>query len=215
MFRGGRVRLLAVVSLLLGATIYLTGCLIVDATLKSDGSGTIDLTYPWRPARGKEDVQRKRFSSEHVRVESWEALKEQARVKVTFDDVTKLSTAKGFKDVTVTRTRESDAETLLIVITKPRPIKRPTDKPGPTFKVTLPGKALEANRGAQLSGNTVTWKLDLATYAAEPKTDLKVRYAAAGPSPKEDEGSGGGDGNPAKGNPAKGKAADGPASGDG
>ena len=168
------------ITLLVALAPYLSGCLTVESTLKQDGSGSIEMTYPLPPG-ATPTTEKKRFSSSNVTVESVTPVRaNQVQLKATFDDATKLSTAKGFKDVKVTRTREGNEETLLIAITKPTPMKlKDSGQSAAVFKITLPGKVLEANRDATVSGNMVTWQIAFAKYAGEPETDLKVRYAAA------------------------------------
>src|SRR5204862_5558593 len=131
---------IAVVALLL-----LAGCETVDGVLKADGSGTLQLTY--RATRNAtETAERQRFTSDHVTVESISVKPDAtSTIKLTFDDVTKLSTASGFGNATVTRSREDGTEKLTVTIKNEKALDVKDDtKPGPTFNFTLPGKVVEA-----------------------------------------------------------------------
>jgi hypothetical protein len=102
---GGVRRRAALASSLICLLVLAAGCLTVDATLDADGSATIDMTYPTQPGT-KEETEKARLQSDHVKLESFETLKKnRARAKVKVDDVTKLSSAALFKDVTVTLTK--------------------------------------------------------------------------------------------------------------
>jgi hypothetical protein len=161
------------------------GCVTVDGTLKPDGSGTLGLVYR-TPAKATEASERQRFTSGHVKVDSL-TLKSggTTTLKVSFDDVTKLSTASGFKDVTVVRSPEEGAEKVTVTLKNPNPVDIKDDTPhGPTFNFTLPGRVLEANRNATVIGDRVTWTFGLREYAKQSSVDLVTRYAAA-PAGKE------------------------------
>src|SRR2546426_4777240 len=86
----------------------LAGCVTVDGVLKADGSGTIQMVYR-TPPNATEAMEKRRYSSDHVKVDSLE-LKPNAMstLKVSVDDVAKLSTAPGFRDVEVTRVKEGE-----------------------------------------------------------------------------------------------------------
>ena len=158
----------------------LTGCVTVDGVLKPDGSGTLTMTYalPPNPTEAKEKA---RFSSSHVTIDSYSMTGKTATFKATVDDVTKLSSAEGFKDVTVERGKDGTDETLTITLNNPNPIVLKDEQPGPTYSVTLPGAVKSANRDGVVSGDKVTWKFPkLSEYAKEKKIDLKVTYAGTG-----------------------------------
>ena len=106
-----------------------------------------------------------------------------AVVQVAFDDVTKLSTADGFRQVKeLTRTREGDVEHIKLVISNPKPSKDVKDegRTGIRLAVTLPGPVKEANRGAQVDGSHVTWNIPLFDFLRTPSTELTVTYAVSG-----------------------------------
>ena len=103
-------------------------------------------------------------------------------MQVAFDDVTKLSTADGFRQVKeLTRTREGDVEHIKLVISNPKPSKDVKDegRTGIRLAVTLPGPVKEANRGAQVDGSHVTWNIPLFDFLRTPSTELTVTYAVS------------------------------------
>ena len=53
-------------------------------------------------------------------------------------------------------------------------------RPGIHLAVTLPGPVKEANRGAKIDGNHVTWDISLYDYLRAPSTELTVTYAVSG-----------------------------------
>lgn len=156
--------------------VVLAGCFTVDATLRPDGSGTIELGYvPGQQATV--DSETARFTSPHVKVVSVTPRTPGAQVKATFDDVTKLSTAEGFAMVTVRRREKKGRERLTIVIHNPRhqPFKDEGQTP-PRVALTLPGRVLAANRDGLISGNRVVWTLPLKEYVEQPSMTIWVRY---------------------------------------
>ena len=163
--------------------IFAVGCFTADVTLNADGSGTADITYGVLP-NAKVDVEKARWSSPHVTLKSFTPKPNNtAVVQVAFDDVTKLSTADGFRQVKeLTRTREGDVEHIKLVISNPKPVKDLKDegRPGIHLAVTLPGPVKEANRGAKIDGNHVTWDISLYDYLRAPSTELTVTYAVSG-----------------------------------
>jgi len=162
----------------------LSGCFTVDATLDPDGAGTIELTYPLLP-NAKVEKEKERFSSPHVTLVSYVAKADHtAVVSVKFDDVTKLSTAEGFKQVGVTRSRDGDTERLRILVINPNvnPVAKDEGKDGPRITLRLPGKVLEANRKAEVAGDRVTWRMPLVEYLRTSALELTVSWAAAAPS---------------------------------
>lgn len=157
--------------------VALAGCFTVDATLRPDGSGTIELGYVLPAQQATVDSETARFTSPHVKVVSVTPRTPGALVKATFDDVTKLSTAEGFAMVTVRRREKKDRERLTIVIHNPRhqPFKDEGQTP-PRVALTLPGRVLAANRDGVISGNRVVWTLPLKEYVEQPSMTIWVRY---------------------------------------
>ena len=111
---------------------------------------------------------------------------------MAFSDVTKLSTAEGFKQVQVTRTRQDGGERIRIVISNPRPNPgaKEEGKPGIRLSATLPGNVKEANRGAEVEGNRVTWRVPLAEFLRASSTELLVDYVPGNPPSASGEGKG-------------------------
>src|SRR5437867_7937468 len=165
---------------LLLACVALAGCVTVDAVLSPDGSATVDMTYQL-PPDVQEAQEKARHTSAHVAVESlkFSADRETVTLKAKVDDVTKLSTAEGFKDVTVTRSREGADERLTITITNRRTIvMKGEGQPGPTLTITFPGAVKDANRGGTVRNNKVTWSFTLPEFVKEKSVELTARYAA-------------------------------------
>lgn len=181
--RGRPPKILLLVALAVG----LVGCLTLDSTLAPDGSGTLDMTYRTRPYANAA-AEKRLYSSEHVIVDSLSFTDASTAVlKAHFDDVTKLSTAEGFNDVTITRTRDGDDERLAIHIVNPEPIPIPDKgQPGPKITLHLPGPVREANNDAKVAGDTVTWSFTLTQWAQAKTTDLTVRYGSPAPKAKTD-----------------------------
>ena len=112
-------------------------------------------------------------------------------LKVSVDDAAKLSTAPGFRDVEVMRAREGEAEKLVLKLNNANPIDIKDDtKPGPTFTITVPGKVIDANHEAKVSGERITWTFGLREYLKARSTELVARYtvppagAESTPKPK-------------------------------
>jgi hypothetical protein len=171
-------------TLVVAALAALAGCVTVDSTLKADGSGTLTMKYAL-PKDATEASEKARFTSDAVTLESLDLAEDHksGTVKVKFGDVTKLSTAKGFKDLTVTRTEADGTESLAIKIANPD--KLPPEKAAdlkklsiPPMKITiaLPGKALEAGDHGTTKDATVTWTIPVAEFAAHDSIDLSVKY---------------------------------------
>jgi hypothetical protein len=155
----------------------LVGCFTVDATLRADGSGTIELGYIPTIPETTADTETTRFTSPHVTVLSVTPRDPGALLKATFDDATKLSTAEGFKNVTVRRRAKKGREQLTIIIRNPKP--RPFKDEGQTWPrvtLTLPGHVLKASRNSRRLDRQVVWNVPLTEYAENPTTTLWVRY---------------------------------------
>lgn len=165
-------------SLLTSVVVCLAGC-VVDATLKADGSGKLELAYPIQP-NTTEALEKRRFTSDHVTVESLKFNADQsAVVKVSFDDATKLSTVEGLKTVNVARTREGAEEHLTVKVTNlAHGVVKDEGKPGVKITLTLPGKVLEANRNATIAEDRVTWDFSFAEWVRDPVVEMTARYAA-------------------------------------
>jgi hypothetical protein len=172
-----------VLGLLVLVGVAAAGCFEVDATLNADGSGTINLAYIPSARHATLDSEQARFSSAHVTVHSIAPRDVGARLTASFDDVTKLSSAEGFRHVGVTRMRRGGEERLRIVLHNPTPKEiEDVDEEGPRIMLALPGRVISANRGARVLGTHVVWEIPIDEYAREPALSLKVRYALAPPT---------------------------------
>jgi hypothetical protein len=102
-----------------------------------------------------------------------------ARIRAEFDDVTKLSSAEGFRLVTVVRRSHGGREALKVVIRNPEP-KPFQDKgePWPRIALTLPGRVLGATPDAEITGDRVVWKIPIAAWVSRPRTAVSVRWSA-------------------------------------
>ena len=157
-----------------------TGCLTVDATIKSDGSATLDMTYACAPNTSAA-AEKTRYSSDHVTVDSVTFTSPtNAVLKARVDDVTKMSSAEGFKSVTVTRGTEDGVEKLTVVFVNPLPAAvKDEGQAGPKITLHLPGPVKDANHDAKVSGDTVTWSFSFVDWMKAKSTTLEVRWAAA------------------------------------
>jgi hypothetical protein len=155
----------------------LAGCFTVDATLDANGAGTIDLDYI-PDGQATVESETARFSSAHVKVREITPKSDVGAVlKATFDDVTRLSTAPGFRDVRVRRKRKENQERLRITLRNPTPKElKEEPRPGPRIALTLPGRVLAASRGVAIDGRRITWSMSLREFARSPRVVLGVRY---------------------------------------
>lgn len=161
------------------------GCLM-DATIDEKGGGEMTVSYKL-PKTGKLDDVKKQMESPNVKVTSAE-LNDQTSVatfKLAFDDVTKLSTAKFFKNATITTSEDKAKGTKTIVakIVNKTPAKLP-DKVlefyGNKWEVTatLPGEVVDTNATAK-DGKKVTWTRTLQEFSTAPEITLTVTYKTA------------------------------------
>ena len=175
MKRGGALESFGLGALLLA----LAGCFTADATVQANGSGTIELTYiPDTQATIESETAR--FTSPHVTVQELVPRQVGAFLRVTFDDVTKLSTAAGFSALTVRRDRKHGEERLRATIRNRAPKQIPEqERPGPQISMRLPGRVLHASQGAKIAGDRVSWRIPLHEFARAPAIVLSVRYRAS------------------------------------
>jgi len=166
--------------LLAGALATLSACVTVVGTLKADGSGTLEITYPVLPTT-TERLEKRRFASPQITLDSLDIHEDgTATAKVHFDDPAKIPTAEMFHNVGIERHRDDADERITVTVTN-LVTKEMKDegKPGPKITFVLPGKVLEANRNATVDGDRVTWQFAFADFVRQKTVDLSVRYAVA------------------------------------
>jgi len=169
----------------LAAAALLTGCFTATGSLDASGAGRLTLLYA-PPRHATVQSETARFTSDHVTVESIAREGDQAKAVVTFDDVTRLSTAEALRDLRVFREQDGERARLRIVL-PPAPEekrallrKRAADGTGTGPRVTLdlPGRVLDAGPYGTAEDARVTWLVPLEAYADEPWVELVVAYAA-------------------------------------
>jgi hypothetical protein len=174
--------------LLVGALAALTGCITTDGTLKADGSGTLEVSYK-QPPNSNESVEKKRFASADVTLDSFAIKEGMVVAKLSFADPAKLSSMPLFRDAKIARQREGKEERLTITMTNVKPQDaKDQGKPGPRISITLPGKVIEASRNATIAGNKVTWSIPLVEYFRSKTIELMARYEVAGTDQPAAEG---------------------------
>ena len=155
----------------------LGGCVAVDATLRSDGSAHLVMVYR-TPFDATEFLERRRFASPNVTVESVKIFEDQTTaVRATIHDVTRLATSPGFEHVEVARARKGRDEEITVTLRNPRPMSGEF-APGPPFTLaaTLPGPVRSANHDAAVRGSRLSWEVAKCEYAREAAVPLRVRY---------------------------------------
>jgi hypothetical protein len=155
----------------------LSGCFGVDARLAANGSGAFDILYvPGRLGWTIEE-ETARWRSPDVAVTSVERREGGARVRATFDDVTRLSSAAALRHLVVTRARRANRERLQIRLRNPEPREvKPDAADDPWLTLSLPGPVTWANRDAEVRGERVDWQIPLVEWARAPVLVLTVRY---------------------------------------
>lgn len=173
-------------ALLVGALMMLAGCITLDGTLKADGSGTLNVSYKL-PSNSNEMVEKRRFTSSDVKIESFGVKEGMIEGKLSFTDPVKLSSLQMFRNAKITRQRDGKEERLTITITNEHPKESKDDgKPGPRIGITFPGKVVEANRKATVDGNRATWNVTLVDYFKEKTIELTARYEIPADQPSGD-----------------------------
>jgi hypothetical protein len=160
---------------------FLVGCVVVEARLAPDGSGTVVVRYKVA-ADATEFLEKRRFASPHITVVSMKIEENlQAEMRATFDDVTQIAAATAFRDVTVEWSETCGGKSVVVTIRHPQaPPSLSNQEPGPRFIFSFPGVVTKANRDGIVSGDRVTWAFSIADYLAEPVTDLRAWYTPGG-----------------------------------
>lgn len=164
------------------ALLPLAGCVTVEATLRPDGSGVLEMTYRASPDT-TEFWERRQYASAHVHVDTMKIYESQRAVlRATVDDVTQLGTAPGFRLVDVRRERDGDDERLAIRLRNPRPEAAPEEHaPWLRIGLTVPGRIRSASHDGVVAGDHVAWTVTRAEYTREPVTELAVRWRSGTP----------------------------------
>jgi hypothetical protein len=167
--RGGRA--------LLACAVALGGCVTVDATLRADGSARLVMLYR-TPPEATEFLERRRFASPNVTVESVKIFEDRTTVvRATVRDVGRLGTSPGFGLVDVAREQKRGDEELTVTLRNPRPVAGKADgRPFFTLSVTLPGPVRRASHHAAFLGSRVTWEVSRREYGGSAEVPLRVRY---------------------------------------
>lgn len=160
------------------------GCLI-ESKVKADGSGEMALKY----RLGKNDSvkkQRQSFASPHITIKDLQLDEKtnEVSIQLEFDDMTKLSTAKFFKSLEVTRSDGKDGTKKIEArIVNKRKMNIPENTveyfgKDVTITVTLPGAIVESNASV-VKDDTATWNLLLKDVFEKPEIPLNVTYKAS------------------------------------
>jgi hypothetical protein len=172
---------------LLVCVLMATGGCLLESTLDAKGGGVMTFSYPLPK---KEDFVsfQKQLQSPAVKLTSAEFVegeKSHGNFKIQFDDVTQISTAQFFSDVTVTRADgpKKGTKSLTAKIKHKNPAKMPEKVLEPYGKevkvvVTLPGTVVDSN-GKVSGGNTITWTWDTGEFNATPEVVMTATYQAA------------------------------------
>ncbi len=174
----GAGRSLGIAAVLAALSAWTCGCVVCWGILNADGSGMFEINYGPPPGATPESVKAQ-FQSPHVKVESAAITPEgRAVVRATFDDITQISSAPMLGAVSIARARIGREERLSIVLHHSRADADDTGREGPRISITLPGKIIEANKNAEITGNRVVWRYTLNEFNRESPRELTVRYAA-------------------------------------
>ena len=164
-----------------------SGCLH-EVTLNAKGGGTMTVSYHVRD-KADLDSAKKEMGSSSVKVTSAELVgtgdASLGVFKLDFQDITKLSSAPFFKELTVTRADGSKPATTTLTgkIKHTNPSKLP-DKAvelfgkDMTIAVTFPGAVVESN-GKVSGGNTVTWSWGLQEFFNTAELTMTATYSEA------------------------------------
>jgi hypothetical protein len=166
-------------------TLAVSGC-ILDVRLDADGGGTLKLRYHLDKNATLGTVA-ERLSSPSVVVRSaridaagWGTFKLQTA------DMTTLSSASVFRNVTVQRTPGAKPGTTdwTATLRQPKPIELPDSilqHYGKDFTVTVtfPGPVVTTN-ATRHEGSTATWVMPLREMSSRPETVFSATYGSAG-----------------------------------
>jgi hypothetical protein len=126
--------------------------------------------------------------SPHVHVKSFGEAEGVVSIEGSFDDVTKLPSARMFRDFAVRRERMTDTVRLRVVYWNPSSRDRPQARRADLMRIpvnvsiSFPGPVRFANRGAEIAGTRAVWRIPLWALAGERSVKLSARYAVEAPA---------------------------------
>lgn len=161
----------------------LSGCLF-ETTLDATGAGAMTMSFHIDKAADLQVIKQK---LEGAAIKLLSAEQEEtasglrARVKIAFDDVTKLPSTKFFQNVRITRADGVEGSTVLTAVVRRDRSVDLNDavlaKLGKEVKIvtTLPGPVIESN-GKVSDGNTVTWTWGMKEFHKQTEILMTVAY---------------------------------------
>jgi hypothetical protein len=158
-----------------------SGC-VIEARLHADASGRLALRYHLDPQMTLADMTQ-RLTSASVTVRGARVDRRgHGDFKVAFRDLTTLSTAALFRNVSVRSGAgpAADTTTVVVTMTPPKPLTVPESLlqyhgNALTLVVVFPGPIVESNAGST-QGATATWTVPLQALLAAPETVLSATY---------------------------------------
>jgi hypothetical protein len=170
----------AVLSLL-----FASGCLI-ESTIDANGGATMEVSH-----RVKKDFdvsgQANKKLSEYVEVTKvWRDDDGIGHTLLKVKDITKVSTAKMFRDAVVTRTvdAEKGTTTILVKVKRDKAANVPDEVKKyfgdqVKFVTTVPGETTETNATSK-DGKTATWVFTMDEFYATTEVSLNLTYKNPG-----------------------------------
>jgi hypothetical protein len=153
-----------------------SGCITVDGTLASDGTGQVTVRYI-APPGATEASQRLLLGSCGLPLESLSIAADRTlSATLRFDDVTDVGNIPVFENTTVAQASQGGDRVLTISVSKLQKVPDPTGTTGPRIRLTLPGEVVEATPGGTIDGEHVEWSFTVADWTARPTQELRARY---------------------------------------
>jgi hypothetical protein len=154
----------------------MSGCITVDGTLASDGTGWVNVRYA-APLGATEASQRLLLGSFGPKLESLSiGADRMLSATLRFTDVTDVGSIPVFENTTVAQAAQGDDRVLTISVSKLQRVPEAASVAGPRIGVTLPGDVVEATSGGRIDGEHVEWSFTVADWTARPTQELRVRY---------------------------------------
>jgi hypothetical protein len=153
-----------------------SGCITVDGTLASDGTGWVNVRYP-APLGATEASQRLLLGSSGLPLESLSIGADRTlSATLSFTDLSDLSSIPVLQNTTVAQASQGDDRVLTISVSKLQKVHDATGTAGPRIRLTLPGDVVEATPGATIDGRHIEWSFTVADWTARPTQELRARY---------------------------------------